>query len=133
VKVTILNEWDQLKKVWNYLDENLKKEFIKSSKLLTDYSILFVLKKDDKKQLCIELSTTQQITRQDSYFLSLIEELQDWLDKVCWFMSLNLKDIYYQVRMKEDKEWKWHSDKIWTLWIHCHVFELKMFLSSFKD
>jgi len=44
---------DQLKKVWNYLDENLKREFIKSLKLLTDYSILFVLKKDEQKWLCI--------------------------------------------------------------------------------
>jgi len=44
---------NQLKKVWNYLDENLKREFIKLSKLLIDYSILFILKKDKWKQLCI--------------------------------------------------------------------------------
>ena len=31
-----------------YLDENLKKEFIKESQSLTEYSILFVLKKDEK-------------------------------------------------------------------------------------
>ena len=30
---------NQLKKVWNYFDENFKKEFIKLLKLLTDYSI----------------------------------------------------------------------------------------------
>jgi len=40
---------DQLKKVWNYLDENLKREFIKSLKSLIDYSILFVSKKDEQK------------------------------------------------------------------------------------
>jgi len=44
---------DQLKKVWNYLDENFKREFIRSSKLLIDYSILFVSKKDRQKQLCV--------------------------------------------------------------------------------
>ena len=38
---------NQLKKVWNYLDKNFKKEFIKSLKLLTDYLILFVSKKDE--------------------------------------------------------------------------------------
>ena len=68
---------NQLKKVWNYFDENLKREFIKSSKLLIDYSILFVLKKNDRKLLCIEYQQLNTITRQDSYSLSLIEELQN--------------------------------------------------------
>jgi len=45
---------DQLKTVWNYLDENLKREFIRSSKLLTDYLILFVSKKNDRKRLCVD-------------------------------------------------------------------------------
>jgi len=44
---------NQLKKVWDYLDENLKKEFMKSLKSLINYSILFVLKKDEWKQLCV--------------------------------------------------------------------------------
>jgi len=40
---------DQLKKVKTYLDENLKRGFIRSSKSLAEYSILFVSKKDDTK------------------------------------------------------------------------------------
>jgi len=40
---------DQLKKVRTYLDENLKRGFIKPSKSLTGYSILFISKKDDTK------------------------------------------------------------------------------------
>jgi hypothetical protein len=35
---------NQLKKIWDYLNENLKREFIKLSKLLTEYLILFVSK-----------------------------------------------------------------------------------------
>jgi len=38
---------NQLKKVWNYLDKNLKREFIRSLKSLIDYLILFVSKKDE--------------------------------------------------------------------------------------
>jgi len=38
---------NQLKKVWNYLNENLKRKFIKSSKSSTNYLILFVSKKDE--------------------------------------------------------------------------------------
>ena len=68
---------NQLKKVQNYFDENLKKEFIKSLKLSADYLILFVLKKNEQKQLCINYQQLNTITRQDSYSLSLIEELQN--------------------------------------------------------
>jgi len=73
---------DQLKKVRTYLDENLKREFIRSSKSLTEYSILFVLKKNDTKQLCVNYRQLNKITKQDSYFLLLIRELQDRLSEV---------------------------------------------------
>jgi len=54
---------NQLKKVWNYLDKNLKREFIKWLKLLIDYSILFVLKKDEQKQLCVDYWQLNTIIR----------------------------------------------------------------------
>ncbi len=68
---------DQLKKVRTYLDKNLKREFIKSSKSSAEYSILFVSKKNDIKQLCVNYRQLNKITKQDSYSLSLIKELQD--------------------------------------------------------
>jgi len=40
---------NQLKKVQNYFDKNLKREFIRSLKLSTDYLILFISKKDEQK------------------------------------------------------------------------------------
>ncbi len=97
---------DQLKKVRTYLDENLKREFIRSSKSSAEYLILFVLKKNGTKQLCVNYRQLNEITRQDSYLLSLIRELQDWLGRVKWFTSLNLKEAYYWVQMKKGKEWK---------------------------
>jgi len=97
---------NQLKKVKTYLDKNLKREFIRSSKSLTGYSILFVSKKNDIKWLCVDYRQLNKITKQDSYFLLLIKELQDQLSKVKWFISLDLKEAYYQVQMKKGKEWK---------------------------
>ncbi len=95
---------NQLKKVWDYFDENLKREFIRLLKLLTDYLILFVLKKDEQKQLYVNYWQFNTIIRQNSYSLFLIEELQDWLEKTKYFINLNLKNIYYWVRIKEDEE-----------------------------
>ncbi len=97
---------DQLKKVRTYLDENLKRGFIKPSKSSTEYPILFVPKKNDMKQLCVNYRQLNKIIRQDSYSLPLIKELQDRLDRVKWFTSLDLKEAYYQIQMKEGKEWK---------------------------
>ncbi len=97
---------DQLKKVKTYLDENLKRGFIRPSKSLTGYLILFVLKKDDTKWLCVNYRQLNKITKQDSYPLPLIKELQDRLGRAKWFTSLDLKEAYYQVQMKEGEEWK---------------------------
>jgi len=95
---------DQLKKVRTYLDENLKRGFIRPSKSLTGYSILFVSKKNGTKQLCVNYRQLNKIIKQDSYPLSLIKELQDRLGRAKWFTSLNLKEAYYQVQMKEGEE-----------------------------
>ncbi len=97
---------NQLKKVHNYLAENLKREFIKSLKSSVEYLILFVSKKNDIKQLYIDYRQLNEIIYWDSYSLSLIEELQDRLEKVKWFISLDLKKVYYYVCMKKSKEWK---------------------------
>jgi len=117
---------DQLKKVRTYLDENLKRGFIRSSKSLTEYLILFVSKKNDTKWLCVDYRQLNKITKWDSYFLLLIRELQDRLGRVKWFTSLNLKEAYYQVWMKEDEEWK---TAFWTRYEHYEYtvmpFELK--------
>jgi len=124
---------DQLKKVRTYLDENLKRGFIRSSKSLTEYSILFVSKKNGTKQLCVNYRQLNEITRWDSYLLLLIEELQDQLDRVKWFTSLDLKEAYYWVWMKEGKEWK---TAFWTRYRHYEytvmLFELKNALITFQ-
>jgi len=118
---------DQLKKVRTYLDENLKRGFIRSLKSLTEYSILFVSKKDDTKQLCVNYRQLNEITKQDSYLLSLIKELQDRLNRVKWFTSLNLKEAYYWVQMKKGKEWK---TAFWTRYRH---YEYTVMLFGLKN
>ncbi len=106
---------DQLKEVWNYLDENLKRGFIRPSKSPAEYPILFVPKKDGTKRLCVDYRQLNEITQQDSYPLPLIGELQDRLGQAKWFISLNLKEAYYRVRMKEGEEWK---TVFWTRYRH---------------
>ncbi len=118
---------DQLKKVRTYLDKNLKRGFIRPSKSLTGYSILFVSKKNGTKQLCVNYRQLNKIIKQDSYPLSLIKELQDRLGRAKWFTSLNLKEAYYQVQMKEGEEWK---TAFWTRYKH---YEYTVMLFGLKN
>jgi hypothetical protein len=55
----------------------ISKRIHQTIKVIDRILILFVSKKDGTKWLCVNYRQLNKITRQDSYFLSLIKELQD--------------------------------------------------------
>ena len=67
----------KLKALREYLDENLKKGFIRPSTSPAGYPILFVPKKDGKLRLCVDYRQLNAITVKNQYPLPLILELQD--------------------------------------------------------
>ena len=69
----------QLETLRNYLDENLKKDFIREAKITAGFLILFVPKKDEKLRLCIDYKKLNIITIKNKYPLSNIRKLQDYL------------------------------------------------------
>ncbi len=90
----------------NYLNENLKKEFIKRFESSTEYSILFASKKNDTLRLCVDYKKLNDITIKNRYSLLNISELQNRLSNVKIFTKINLKWIYNLIRMKKKEEWK---------------------------
>jgi hypothetical protein len=84
-------------------------------KVIDRILILFVSKKNDTKQLCVNYRQLNKITKQDSYFLLLIKRVARPLSRVKWFTSLNLKEAYYQVQMKKGRNENSISNKIQTL------------------
>ena len=125
---------NQLWEVWEYIDKNLKQEFIKSLKSSAEYSILFVSKSNDKKQLCVDYRHLNNIMMQDSYSLFLIKELQKCLEDTKWFMKLNLHKVYYWIWIKKDNKWK---TVFWMRYEHFKYivmsFELKNALIIFQQ
>ena len=89
-----------------YLEENLKKGFIRESKLLADYPILFAPKKDSKLRLCVDYRKLNDITIKNRYPLLNIGELQDRLAYAVIFTKLNLRGAYNLIRIKAGEEWK---------------------------
>ena len=96
----------KLKIFREYLKINEKKKFIRKSKSSTGYSIFFVFKKNEKFRLCVDYPKLNEITIKNWYSLFNIEEFQDKLVDVKWFIKLVLCEVYNLIWMKAEKEWK---------------------------
>jgi hypothetical protein len=126
VNATVLNEWRSTQESQNLPWWESQKRIHQIIKVIDRILNPVCIKKNDTKQLCVNYRQLNKITKQDSYSLLLIKELQDRLDRVKWFTSLNLKEAYYWVQMKKGKEWK---TAFWTRYRHYKytvmLFELK--------
>ena len=97
---------EKLKALRKYIDENLTKKIIKESQSSTDYSILFVSKKDEKQRLCVDYRELNNITIKNNYSLFLIEEIQDKIVDVKIFIKFDISRAYNRIRIKKENEWK---------------------------
>ena len=67
--------YTELETLRNYLDKNLKKNFIQKIKMTIGFFILFILKKDKKLKLYINYKKLNAITVKNKYLLSNIGKL----------------------------------------------------------
>ena len=67
---------------------------------------MFVPKKNGKLRLVIDYRQLNSITVKDRIPLSLITEMKNRLYNAKWFITFNLKDGYYYIRIKPGNEWK---------------------------
>jgi hypothetical protein len=95
-----------LRTLREYLDENLKKGFIRPSTSPAGSPVLLVPKKDGKKRLYVDYRKLNAITIKDRYALPLADELRDRLIGAKMFTKLDLRGAYNLIRMKEGEEWK---------------------------
>ena len=96
----------ELEALRKYLDENMKKGFIRKSQSPAGYPILFVPMKDGTLRLCVDYRKLNNITVKNRYPLPNIGELQTRLGKAKYFTKLDLRGAYNLIRMKEGEEWK---------------------------
>jgi len=74
--------------------------------LSADVSILFVLKSNDKLYLYIDYRNLNIIIIKNCYLLFLITETLDCLYETKYFIVLNLKNVYYCIRIKRNNKYK---------------------------
>ncbi|PIL25459.1 hypothetical protein GSI_13349 [Ganoderma sinense ZZ0214-1] len=97
---------DERAHVLDYVETNLKKGFIRRSTSSAAAPILFVRKKTGDLRLCVDYRGLNAITRKNRYPLPLIGDLLDRIQGCRVFTTLDLKNAFNLIRIREGDEWK---------------------------
>jgi len=105
VKVYPLSR-NEKEEVQKFIDEDLKKGYIRPSKSQQTSPVFFVGKKDGGKRMVMDYRKLNKQTVKNNYPLPLITELVDNMGSKRVFRKMDLRWGYNNVRVKEGDEWK---------------------------
>jgi len=94
----------KLQKIKEYLNENLSKNFITSSKISYFSLVLFALKINDDFRFCINYQKLNVIIKRNRYSLSLIDEMIDKIVDCKHLTQLNIIFAFNKLCMHFDSE-----------------------------
>ncbi len=94
----------KLQKVKKYLNENLFKEFITSSKASYFSLVLFALKANEDLRFCVNYWKLNAIIKRNRYFLLLINEMIDKIVGCKHLIQLDIISTFNKLRMHFDSE-----------------------------
>lgn len=97
---------DERTEVQAFLDDQLRKGYIRPSKSPQTSPVFFVAKKDGKKRMVQDYRYLNSQTLKNNYPLPLISELIDNMGTKKFFTKLDLRWGYNNVRIREGDEWK---------------------------
>ena len=97
---------NEKEKVREFMEEQLRKEYIRPSKLPQTSPVFFVGKKDGKKQIVQDYWYLNKGTIKDNYPLPLILDLIDTMGMKKVFTKMDLRWGYNNVWIKEGDKWK---------------------------
>ena len=102
----ILLSPEEQKEVSNFIDDQLTKGYIRSSKSEQTSPVFFIPKKDGQKHMVQYYRYLNEHTVKNNYPLPLISQLVDKLKGSKWFTKIDLRWGYNNVCIKEGDEWK---------------------------
>ncbi len=94
----------KLQKIKEYLNENLSKSFITSSKISYFSLVLFTLKINDDLCFCVDYWKLNVIIKRNRYSLSLIDEMIDKIVDCKHLTRLNIIFAFNKLRMHFDSK-----------------------------
>ena len=96
----------ELEELRRQLKELLDTRFIQPSKAPYGAPVLFQKKHDGSLRMCIDFRALNKVTIKNKYPIPLIADLFDQLGRARYFMKMDLRSGYYQVRIDEGDELK---------------------------
>src|SRR5207244_1527076 len=91
---------DERAELKKQLRELQQKGYIRSSTSPWGAPVLFVKKKDGSLRMCIDYRSLNEVTIQNKYPLSRINDLFDQLKGAKFFSKIDLRSGYYQLKIK---------------------------------
>jgi len=91
-------------KVQNFMEDQLRKEYIRLSKSPQTLPVFFVGKKDGSKRIVMDYHNLNSQTVKNNYLLLLITKLIDNIGNKRVFTKMDLRWGFNNVRIKEDDE-----------------------------
>ncbi|KAL0185639.1 hypothetical protein M9458_017309, partial [Cirrhinus mrigala] len=89
-----------------YIEEELRKGFIRPSTSPASAGFFFVKKKDGGLRPCIDYRGLNEVTVKHRYPLPLVPAALEQLRKARYFTKLDLRSAYNLIRIKKGDEWK---------------------------
>ena len=97
---------NEKEKVQKFVDEHLKKRYIRPSKSPQMLWVFFVSKKDGGKQMVMDYRRLNKQTIKNNYPLPVITDLVDSMGNKSVFTKIDLQWGYNNVRIKEGDKWR---------------------------
>ena len=104
-KVYLLSR-EEREEVCEFINEQLRKGYIRPSKSPQTAPVFFVGKKNGKKQMVQDYRYLNEWTIKNNYPLSLISDIVENIDTKKVFTKINLRWGYNNVQIKKGDEWK---------------------------
>ena len=96
----------ELEAVRKYVEENLRKGFIRHSQSSASAPIVFAKKSDGTLRICVDYRGLNKLTIKNQYPLPLIGELLERMNNAKYFTKFDVRDGYNRLRMAPSEEWK---------------------------
>jgi len=97
---------NEREEVQNLVEDQLRKGYIRPSKLPQTSPVFFVGKKDGGKRMVMDYQSLNDQTVKNNYPLPLIMELIDNMGSKKVFTKIDLRWGFNNIRIKEEDEWK---------------------------
>jgi hypothetical protein len=91
----------ELAKLKKHITELLEKGFIRPSSSPWGTPMIFVMKKDGTRRLCVDYHALNEVTVKNKYPLPRIDDLFDHLHGACVFSKIDLRSGYHQLKVRE--------------------------------